>query len=86
MLGRFVGGFLLFCFLGKYELQVGEGGECFFAKVTVQFFWRSAAMSWAAAKTASVTVTVGFEMYLCLKNTMPDILVSQVLLIHRRQQ
>ena len=37
-MGRFVGGFLLFRFLGEYEFQVGKGGECFFAKVAVQFF------------------------------------------------
>ena len=38
MLGQSVGGFLLFCCLGEYELQVGERGECFFAEVEVQFF------------------------------------------------
>ena len=86
MLGWFVGGFLLFRCPDEYELQVGEGSECFFSEVVVQFFFRrTAAMSCAAARTASAAVTVGFKIYLCLKNTMPDIIVALVLLIHRRQ-
>ena len=39
----------------------------------------------AAAMTASAAVTVGFEIYLCLKNTMPDILVALVFCTHRCQ-
>ena len=37
MLVRFVSGFLLFFCLGEYEVQVGKGGEYFFAEVLVQF-------------------------------------------------
>ena len=86
VLGRFVGSFLLFRCLGKYELQVVKGSDCFFTEVAVQFFLRAAAMSCAAARTTLAAVTVDFEMYLCLKNNMPDILVALVILIHRRQQ
>ena len=38
MLGWFVGGFLLFRCPDEYELKVGEGSECFFSEVVVQFF------------------------------------------------
>ena len=43
-------------------------------------------MSCAAVRMVSAAVTVGFEIYLCFKNTMPDIIVACVLLIHMRQQ
>ena len=43
-------------------------------------------MSWDAARTVSATVTAGFEIYLCLKNTMPNILVALVFCTHKRQQ
>ena len=50
------------------------------------FVLRESAMLCAAAMTASAAVTVGFEIYLCLKNTMPDILVALVFCTHKRQQ
>ena len=40
----------------------------------------------AAAITASDVVTIEFEIYLCIKNIMPDILVALVFCTHRRQQ
>ena len=43
-------------------------------------------MSWAVARKASAAVTVGFEIYLCFKNTMHDILVTLVFFTHRDQQ
>ena len=51
-----------------------------------RFVCRAAAMSCAAVRMVSAAVTVGFEIYLCFKNTMPDIIVACVLLIHMRQQ
>ena len=50
------------------------------------FVLRVSAMFCAVAMMASAAVTVGFEIYLCLKNTMPDILVALVFCTHRRQQ
>ena len=40
----------------------------------------------AAAMTSSFVDTVGFEIHLCFKNTMPDILFDIVFFIHRRQK
>ena len=50
------------------------------------FVLRASAMYWDADRTASAALTVGFEIYLCLKNTMPDILVTFVFFTHRHQQ
>ena len=39
----------------------------------------------AAAMTESSVMTVGFVMYLCLKNTVPDTLVARVSFTHNFQ-
>ena len=39
----------------------------------------------AAAMTESSGMTVGFVMYLCLKNTVPDTLVARVSFTHNFQ-
>ena len=50
------------------------------------FVLRASSMFCAATMTASAAVTVGFEIYFCLKNTMPDILVNPVFFTQRFQQ
>ena len=50
------------------------------------FVLRVSAMFYAVAMMASAVANVGFEIYLCLKNTMPNILVALVFCTHRRQQ
>ena len=50
------------------------------------FVLRESAIFCAATMTESAAVTVGFKIYLCLKNTMPDILVARVFCTHKRQQ
>ena len=47
---------------------------------------RASVMSCAVTRTGSEGVTVGLDMYLCLKDTIPDILVALVFLTYRRQQ
>ena len=48
-------------------------------------FWSASARFAAAAMTASSGSTVGFVMYLCLKNTVPDTLVARVSFTHNFQ-
>ena len=51
--------------------------------MAVLFFLRASAMFCAAAMTTSAAVTVGFEIYLCFKNTMLDILDALEFFTHR---
>ena len=50
------------------------------------FVLRASSMFCATDMTESCAVTVGFEIYSCLKNNMPDILVALVFCTHRCQQ
>ena len=47
------------------------------------FVLRESAIFCAATMTESAAVTVGFKIYFCLKNTMPNILVALVFFSHR---
>ena len=48
-------------------------------------FWGAPDRFSAAAMTTSYVVTIGFVMYFCLKNTVPEILVARVSFIHKLQ-
>ena len=50
------------------------------------FFLSALAMFEAAAMTASYGSMVGFVMYLCLKNTVPETIFAHVSFTHRLQQ
>ena len=85
MFCRILGGFFVCGGVGEYFCRLERAMRALSPRWQFISVLRASAMFWAAAMMASAAVTVRFEINLCLKNTMPEILVALVFFIHRRQ-
>ena len=79
MLCGILGGFSVFGSVGKDFCRLERAVRALLSRLRFIFVLRASAMFWAADMTTSAAVTVGFEIYLCLNNTIPDILVAFVI-------
>ena len=86
MLCRTLGGFFVYGGMGEGFYRLERSVRDLLRRWRFIFVLRVSAMFFATDMMAFAAMTVGFEIYLCFKNTMSDILVTLVFCTHRRQQ